>query len=185
MNRPDFGVLFRRPTFPELYNVPEKLVTMDIGGKNLRVLYDSRQLLHNHSGSSIVVWQYLKGIINKSIKKTAKYKYQDPRGDREWREEISIQFNTKYILAIMNSSFAREFVNKRRRSKLNIYPNDWKQLPIAPLSLEAQQPFVEKVEAILNEYQRYGYPLPPESANTVSTIERAQDEMVGRLYGVG
>src|SRR5690606_24920356 len=100
------------------YNVPEKLITMDIGGQELKVLYDDKQLLHNHSGSSVVPWSYLKGIINKSINKTSKYKHQNPLGDREEREEISKRFNVKYVLAVMNSAYAKTFVNKRRRSKL-------------------------------------------------------------------
>ncbi len=174
--------MFRRPTFPELYNVPEKLVTMDIGGQELKVLYDDKQLLHNHSGSSVVPWHYLKGIINKSINKTSKYKHQDPLGDREEREEISRRFNLKYVLAVMNSSFARTFVNKRRRSKLNIYPDDWKKLPIAPIPLEEQKEFVKLVDKILGEYEKQGYPLPEKSAEKVREWEGQLDEMVRRLY---
>lgn len=174
--------MFRRPTFPELYNVPEKLITMDIGGQELKVLYDNKQLLHNHSGSSVVPWHYLKGIINKSINKTSKYKHQDPLGDREEREEISHRFNLKYVLAVMNSSFARTFVNKRRRSKLNIYPDDWKKLPIAPIPLEEQKEFVKLVDKILGEYEKQGYPLPEKSAEKVREWEGQLDEMVGKLY---
>jgi hypothetical protein len=82
----------------------------------------------------------------------------------------------------MNSSFSREFVNKKRRSKLNIYPDDWKQLPIAPLSLAEQQPYVDKVAAILSEFSNHGFPLPPDAARLVKDLERELDEMVAKLY---
>lgn len=174
--------MFRRPTFPQLYGVPEKLVTMDIGGQELKVLYDNQQLLHNHSGSSVVPWHYLKGVINKSINKTSKYRHQDPRGDREEREANSKKYNLKFILAIMNSRFARRFVNSRRRSKVNIYPDDWKSLPIAPVSLEEQAVYVALVDEILGEYKKHGYPLPSQAANRVVESERRLDDLIDKLY---
>jgi len=82
----------------------------------------------------------------------------------------------------MNSAFAREFVNKRRRSKINIYPDDWKKLPITPITLEAQKEFVDLVDKILAEYETHGYSLPEPSAEKVGECEGKLDEMVGRLY---
>jgi len=174
--------MFRRPTFPELYDVPEKLITMDIGGENLRVVYDNRQLLHNHSASSYVLWRFLKGVKNNSIAKSAKYRWQSAEGDREKREELSRQFSTKYLLAIMNSSFAKEFVNNRRRSKHNIYPNDWKPLPIPPLAPDKQAVFVKLVDAILTEFEQWGYPLHAIAAARVAELEAELDERVAELY---
>jgi hypothetical protein len=176
---------FSRPTFSEIYEASEKLISMDIAGGTPRVVYDNQKLYHNHSAWSFVPWHLLKDVINKSISKTAKYRHQDPLGDREAREKISKQFSLKYVLAVMNSSFAREWLNGRRRSKMHIYPDDWKQLPIAPIPLEEQKPFVALVEDILREYEKHGYPLPPASAQKVSEWERELDERVDRLYGRG
>ncbi len=174
--------LFRRPTFPELYEVEEKLISMDLAGGEPKVVYDDQQLFHNHSGWSFVPWHLLSGVINNSIRKAAKYHHQDPLGDREQREKISKKFNLKYVLVIMNSSFAREWLKGKRRSKMHIYPDDWKLLPVAPISLEEQKEFVKLVDKILDEYEKHGYPLPEKSAQKVREWEEQLDEMVGRLY---
>ncbi|MCI0695631.1 hypothetical protein L0337_26970 [candidate division KSB1 bacterium] len=174
--------MFRRPTFSQLYAVPEKLITMDIGGEILRVVYDNRKLLHNHSASSVVPWHYLRGVVNNSINKTAKYHSQNPTGDREEREKISKQFHLKYVLAVMNSTFAKNFVNKRRRSKINIYPDDWKPLPIPPIPMEQQMEIVKLVDDILAEFAEHGCPLPPVSAKRVAKLEQEIDERIAALY---
>ena len=48
--------LFSRPTFPELYKVEEKLISVDMaaGVEKLRVAYDNRKLYHNHSAWSFI-----------------------------------------------------------------------------------------------------------------------------------
>ena len=82
----------------------------------------------------------------------------------------------------MNSPIAREWLKGQRRSKMHLYPDDWKQLPIAPISLEEQKEFVKLVDKILAEYEKHGYPLPEKSVEKVGEWERQLDEMVGKLY---
>ena len=173
---------FARPTFPELHEASPKLISLVVVPGSPPVVYDEKRHYTTHTSCIFVPWYQLEGVVNKSINKTAKYRHQNPLGDREQREETSHQFVLKYVLAIMNSTFASKWLKDRLRSKNHVYPDDWKQLPIAPLSLEAQQPFVEKVDAVLGEYALHGYPLPPESAQKVKEIERELDEMVGKLY---
>jgi hypothetical protein len=175
--------MFRRPTFIELHESPEKLMAFRMCGDNISVTYDSQQLMSNHTVILCVPWHFLKGVTNKSIKKAAEYKHQNPEGDREQREKLSQDFLLHYVLAVMNSGFAKQFLHKIRQSKIDIYPDEWKQLPIAPLPLEEQKPFVALVEDILREYEKHGYPLPPASAQKVSEWERELDERVDRLYG--
>jgi hypothetical protein len=175
--------MFRRPTFPEVYEAPEKMIAVKVSSAP-RVAYDGKQLYHTDGLYSFVPWYYLKGVINRSISKAAKYRRQSPEGDREEREKISQQFHPKYLLAIMNSAFAREWLARRRRHKLQLYPNDWKQLPIAPLSMDEQMEFVRLVDAILAEFERHGYPLPEEAAARVAELEREIDERVAELYGL-
>jgi len=181
--------MFSRPTFPKLYEVPEKLISLDVAGDTQRVVYDNRQLFHNHTADSFVPWHYLKGARNKSIQKTAKYRDEMEPGKapavlRDELERLSQQFAPKYLLAVMNSKFAREWLSTRKQHKIHFYPNDWKQLPIAPLPKEQQQEFVRWVDAILAEYERHGYPLPPKSAARVAELEREIDERVAGAYGV-
>ena len=125
--------MFRRPTFPYLHEAKERLLALRMCGETPAVTYDNRQLLSNHTAIIFVPWHYLKAVRNTSIKKTAKYQDEVKRNEiprdvfREELEKLSLQFTPKYMLAIMNSTFARNFLNKHRRSKLDIYPNDWKQ----------------------------------------------------------
>ena len=182
--------LCSRPTFPEIYEVPEKLIAMDISGGEARVAHDDRQLFHNHSAWSFAPWHSLAGVRNRSIQKTARYRDEVRHGEtppggvfREELEELSRQFALKYVLAVMNSTFARDWLATRRRSKIHVYPDDWKPLPIAPIPLEEQQHFVKLVDAILAEFATHGYPLPAEAATRVAELEREIDERVAGLYG--
>ena len=174
--------MFRRPTFIELHEPQEKLMAFRMCGENIAVTYDNQKLMSNHTVILCVPWRFLQGIVNKSIKKAAEYKHQNPEGDRERREKLSKDFDLKYILAIMNSSFAKSFLKKIRQSKIDIYPDEWKQLPIAPIPLEAQKEFVDLVDKILAEYKENGYPLPKTSTEKVREWEGQLDEMVTRLY---
>jgi hypothetical protein len=173
---------FSRPTFPELHEAKEKLIAVRTPGTTPKVIYDDNHLHFDASSVGFVPWHYLKGVVNKSIKKTAQYRHQSPGGDREERERLSQQFHPKYLLAVMNSAFARDWLAQRRRSKLHVYPDDWKQLPIAPIPLEEQQEFVRLVDAILAEFEQHGYPLPAEAATRVAELEWEIDARVAELY---
>jgi len=147
--------LFRRQTFPELYTVPEKLISVDMaaGVEKLRVAYDNHQLFHNHSAWSFVPWHSLHGVRNNSLKKAARSRgKKPPRPDlprREELEETSRRFAVKYLLGVMNSSVAREFLRSNRRSNIHLYPDDRKQLPIPDVPLSSQTPIVALVDEIL------------------------------------
>ncbi|RLC63324.1 MAG: hypothetical protein DRI48_08575, partial [Chloroflexi bacterium] len=173
---------FRRPTFPEMHEAKEKLIAVRTPGAVPKVIYDDDHLHFDASSVGFVPWHYLEGVVNRSISKTARYRWQSPAGDREEREAISRRFHPKYLLAVMNSAFARRWLARRRRSKIHIYPNDWKQLPIAPISLEEQEEFVRLVDTILAEFERHGYPLPPQAAARVAELEQEIDERVNDLY---
>jgi hypothetical protein len=145
--------MFSRPTFPKLYSVPEKLISMDLAGKEQRVAYDDRQLLHNHSAWSFVPWHYLKGEKNRSIKKTAKYNSEvssarRPPIFREQMEEISREFLPKYLVAVMNSSYATNWLTKTRRNKMHIFPDDWKPFPIPKANIRGQEAIARLVDRL-------------------------------------
>jgi len=163
---------------------------MDLAGNQTRVAYDNHQLSHNHSAWSFVRWCDLVGVQNKSIQKTAKYrgevKLHQPNPDvyREELEVLSRNFSTKYLLAIMNSSFARQWLATRRRNKLRIYPEDWKPFPIAVIPLSEQQPLIDLVDHILNEFQTHGHPLPNPAIARVAAWEQEIDTQVYAIYGI-
>ncbi len=180
--------MFARPTFPELYDVPEKLLVVKVSGVAPRVVFDNRQLICTDSFCCCVPWHYLKGVRNKSIQKTARYRDElkhneaSPTIFREELEELSQQFAPKYLLAVMNSTFAREWLATRRRHKIQLYPDDWKQLPIAPATAEEQAAIVALVDQILALYAKHGYPLPPQAQVHLQELEKAIDEKVATLY---
>jgi adenine-specific DNA-methyltransferase len=174
--------LFRRQTFEELYRVPEKLISVDMAARvtRLKVSYDNQQLFHNHSAWSFVPWHMLSGVRNRSLKKVARYRGERPiRHDLPKREELeatSKRFQVKYLLAVMNSTVARDFLRANRRSNIHLYPDDWKKLPIPDVPPEKQRPIVELVDKILT--LRRANPQAD-----IASFEVKIDEMVGRLYG--
>ena len=179
--------LFRRPTFPELYEIPEKAISVDIAAGTPRVCYDNHQLYHNHSAWSFVPWHHLSGVDNGSITKSARY---NPGAndvglevrDRNYLEGLSREFNLKYIVAIMNSRFARNYLQVRRRSNLHLFPDDWKPLPIARVPLSRQQSLIALVDEILSLYEHCGYPLPTEAALKLDALQASIDQEVDTLY---
>ena len=146
--------MFSRPTFPELYTVPAKMISMDLAGSKQRVAYDDKHLFHNHSAWSFVPWHYLKGVRNRSIKKTAKYRSEvslarRPPIYREELEEKSREFLPKYLVAVMNSAYSHDWLTKTRRNKMHIFPDDWKPLPIPKATSREQEAVARLVDQIL------------------------------------
>jgi adenine-specific DNA-methyltransferase len=173
--------LFRRPTFPELYAVPEKVFIHRTSGEDLRSSYDAEQTLCNHTVIVAVPWHALLGVRNNSLKKTARYRDEKPpRPDLPKREELeatSRRFSVKYLLGVMNSSAARDFLRAHRRSNTDLYPDDWKKLPIPDVPPEKQQPIIALVDKILAARRA-------DPAADVSAWEREIDQLVYRLYGL-
>jgi hypothetical protein len=176
--------LFRRPTFLQLYEIPEKLISVDMsaGIDRLKVTYDDQHLFHNHSAWSFVPWHHLSGVKNTSIKKTARYPSETPKRDdlpnRLDLENLSRRFSAKFLAAVMNSSFAYDFLKANRRSNIHLFPDDWKQLPIPDVTPEQQAPIVALVEKILTAKRA-----KPDA--DVSVLEAEVDRLVTALYGIG
>ena len=175
--------LFRRPTFPEMYEVEQKLISVDMaaGVKELRVTYDDRKLYHNHSAWSFIPWRNLSGIRNRSIKKQTRYRDETPhRPDlprREDLEKVSRRFDVKFLLGVMNSTVAHHFLRANRRSNIHLYPDDWKKLPIPDVTIERQSPIIELVDTILDAKAA-------DPATDTSAEEAEIDRLVYALYGL-
>jgi hypothetical protein len=123
----------------------------------------------------------LSGVRNNSLKKAARYRGEKPvRHDLPKREELeatSKGFEVKYLLAVMNSSVAREFLRANRRSNIHLYPDDWKKLLIPDVPLDKQKPIVDIVDQILALRRRN-----PKA--DISELEAKVDRMVTELYGI-
>ena len=77
----------------------------------------------------------------------------------------------------MNSSCARDFLLANRRSNLNLYPDDWKKLPIPDVTPEQQAPIIALVDKILNAKRA-------DLEADVSNLEKEIDKLVYDLYGL-
>ncbi len=82
----------------------------------------------------------------------------------------------KYLLGVMNSASARDFLRANRRSNIHLYPDDWKKLPIPDVSSDQQQPIVNLVEQILTLKQA-------NATTDLTALETKLDAAVGALYG--
>jgi len=171
---------FYRPTFPEMYTVDEKILIQTIAGSNPITCYDNQSLIFTHSCVGFFLWHDLSQVRNRSIQKQARYSDEKPKLNlpkRENLEETSRRFSVKFLIGVMNSSCARDFLLANRRSNLNLYPDDWKQLPIPDVSLEQQTPIIELVNKILDA-KRKGL------EKKVNRLEKKLDMEVSALYGV-
>ena len=175
--------LFASTTFPELYEVAERLIAADMaaGIEQLKVSYDAQHLRHNQSAWSFVLWHDLAGVRNRSIKQKARYRDEKPqrleRPRREELEKTSRRFSVKFLLGVMNSTVARDFLMANRRSNIHLYPDDWKKLPIPDVSPERQAPVIALVDAILAAKRA-------DFAADVSALEAALEREVAALYGL-
>ena len=172
---------FRRPTFPEMYTVGEKILAQRSPGPDPKVCYDNQYLIFTPSSVGFILWHSLSGIRNRSIKKLTRYRDEKPRRldlpQREDLEKISPRFAVKFLLGVMNSATAHDFLRANRRSNIHLYPDDWKKLPIPDVSPEQQEPIIELVDQILAAKRTN-----PDA--DVSELENEIDQIVYLLYGL-
>jgi adenine-specific DNA-methyltransferase len=173
--------LLTRPTFEQLYEVPEKIVAADVSGAENRAAYDPGHVFHSHTLISFVPWHSLQGLRNNSLKKSARYRGErPPRPDLPKREELeatSRRFAVKYLLGVMNSSAARDFLRAHRRSNIHLYPDDWKKLPVPDVPPAQQRPVVAIVDRILAAKRA-----DPDA--DIDALEAELDSKASALYGI-
>ncbi len=170
---------FRRITFKQLH-AAEKILAQRSPGPDPKCCYDDQQIHFNDSSVGFVPWDTLDGVRNNSLKKAARYRGEPPRPDLQKREELeatSRRFAVKYLLGVMNSASAREFLRANRRSNIHLYPDDWKKLPIPDVSPAQQQPIVALVERILTAKRA-------NPAADIAALEVEVDTQVATLYGL-
>jgi len=170
---------WRRITFPELYK-PEKIM---LGGMTGAII-DEKGLLCNHSMTVSVLWKNLAYVNNRSIEGSIKKDFHIKSASvfRKRLEENSELFNLKYLLAILNSKFAYNFLDSVRRSQIGFYPDDLKKLPIKKIPLPEQQTFIIIVDKILSLTQSSDYYENLQKQVKVKECERQIDQMVYKLY---
>jgi hypothetical protein len=169
--------LLRRKTFEELYEQDEKLMLTMVGEP--RAALDINRYYCNHGIFVCIRWIQLRGVINTSIKKSAKYS-NDKGASAPFREDLenlSKTFSNAYLIGVINSATARDFLRANRRNNVQFYPDDWKKLPIPTATPGEQAAIASKVEQVLAAKAH-------DPAAEVSTLEREIDELVADLYGL-
>ena len=173
--------LFRRPTFPEIYDVDEKILVQRSPGPDPKTCYDDFRLHFTESSVGFIPWRSLAGIRNRSIKKQTRYRDEKPQRpdlpQREYLEKTSRRFVVKFLLGVMNSTAARDFLRANRRSNIHLYPDDWKKLPIPDVTPQQQKPVTQLVDQILAAKRT------DPKADTAD-LEAEVDQLVYRLYGL-
>ena len=171
-----------RPTFPELYN-PDKLLMSR--QKRITAFSDMAHICDN----TIIVgvlYKDIKGVENASINKYLK----NIGLNRDEAEKTSCNFNLKYLLAILNSKLFQYFLRINSRSKIDSYPDDWKDVPIKSISLDKQEPLVKLSERMISlnkKLSSIGNKKTSETAKIEEEIKRTDaeiDVLVYKLYGL-
>jgi len=181
---------YSRSTFNEFQEAHSKLLVMKNSGRELRAIYDDSKTFFDATIIGVVPWYELKHIRNTSIRKKARYRNEFKSGEevssptRDELELLSDKFNLKYLAAIVNSTFATSWVLPGRRHSVSVYPDDLILLPIACIPLADQQPLIDLVDHILNEFKTYEHPLPSAAAARVAAWEQEIDAKVYEIYGI-
>jgi len=144
---------FSRPTFPELQVAHPKLLARRICHNRIEVVLDKDGIYYDQTVIAMLRWKDLSGIRNRSIQKTAAYSSEKASVGalpREFSEELSAKYEPAYLLAVMLSPYASEFLASVRNGDTDVLPDDWRQLPIPPASKDEVREVVVAVDELLS-----------------------------------
>lgn len=159
-----------RPTFPELYT-NEKILVGKMGG---RAVYDDRGMFCNDSLIIAIPYYKLAGVESRVLRRKSIAKTLS-RG-----KKISLEFDLRYLLGILNSSHATSFFNSIRTHRLKDYvnPNELKQLPIYKANKEQQSKTIVIVEK-LEENRKLRMEINKDKAR--NELDRAYNNLITAL----
>jgi len=145
----------RAPRHMALFRTVEKLLLGETSGG----YYDRAGLFANHSVQVVVPWKALEqaGAIEVRGIQRVYRKSQKISGTRDNISFIAELFDLRYLLAIINSRFMREYINSNMHEgtrKGRIYPDVWKRLPVKVASTERQRQIAKLVDAVQGEYKQ-------------------------------
>lgn len=147
--------LLRRPTFRDLY-IGDKILR----GRVTKGTFDNTGIVCN---DSIVVFKRfcdLKNTNERSISVSISKNNFEAHGSKTTAqvkkrrvelEKISEGYNLKYVLAVLNSSYAMAYLNNYRRHRLEnyFYPDDFRNYPLPKIDLAKQAVFVALADYML------------------------------------
>ncbi len=169
--------LIRRPTFPELHET-EKFLINKIG--DMVSVFDRAHLYCEQTLRIGILWYKLQNVDNRSLTRSIETDYKikgetNIQVKRVELENISLDFDERYIVGLLNSSLFKEFMIKISKGSKDINPSYLKALPIKRVSENKQRDIINLVEEITyNESQLL-------HINT-EHLRNSLDKMVSELY---
>lgn len=149
-----FVSAMRGPRHLALFRAPEKLLLGETSGG----YYDTAGLFANHSVQLVVPWHALAhaGAIDETgiARVLQKSRHICGRSDLV---ALSEQFDLRYLLAIINSRFMRDYLATNMHKgtrKSRIYPDVWKRMPVKMLPLERQREIGALVAKVQEMYRQ-------------------------------
>ena len=161
-----------RPTFREFYDHP-KIFCNYLGELACTLDFDN-YYIHTHLLTGVVLWKDLKDVENKSILSSVK---KFSRYSRSEMERLSQTVDLRFLLGILNSTYATVLLRDLRGGDYHIYPEHIRNIPIAPATKEQQRPIINLVNAILVAKRT-------DSNADTSSEEHQIDRLVYHLYGL-
>ncbi|HLX55515.1 MAG TPA: N-6 DNA methylase [Ktedonobacteraceae bacterium] len=176
----------RGPRHVALFRAPEKLLLGETSGG----YYDTDGLFANHSVQLVVPWHVLEltGVLQETGIQRVLRKSQHISGTTDL-PRIAEQFDLRYVLAIINSRFMRNYIAANMHEgtrKGRIYPDVWKRLPIKVVSLEQQREIAQLVEAVQDEYKILARSGEMDNVDGFAKVNQLVDEiemLVEETYG--
>lgn len=158
-------------TLPEFYARPKLLCKRS---SELAAVLDggAERFLHDDSLIGCMLWRDLRGVKNLLLDYVVTF-----RGtlSRKQREELSEAVSLEYLLAVLNSRYARALLAELRGEGHRIYPGHIRDLPIPPATAEMQERIARYVRLVM-EGKREG--------GGMKLLETILDALVCELYGL-
>ena len=154
------------PMFVELFE-NEKLMTINVVSEKLRFSYDDSFLYNSHTVINCVRIDKVKNALHTTAKKIV------AQSDMKF----VIQYQTKYILGVVNSILCNWYFKSFQSEGLHFYPDDVKNLPIPTATKEQQQEIITLVDKILAAKKA-------DSSTDTTEWEKQIDQKVYELYGL-
>ncbi len=147
-----------RPTFPELYN-PNKIL---LGRQTKVAALDTEKYIVDNTIIVCFPYHELEGIENRNLERY----FSNMDKMRSELEILSKDVNLYYILGIINSKLIKYYINYLKQGALDMYPDDWKELPIPVISKNNEKLFENLINNVMNLISTKS------ESNTLSSTDR-------------
>lgn len=129
----------RRPTFPELYT--NRKVLINALGTMKATIDEVGEYYCEQQVRMALLWEDLKDVNNKSISSSIKKFSTLPRDEME---KLSKLVSIKYLVGILNSSYASELLTNIRSGDYHIVPEYIRNIPI-PIPSQSEKSEIENL----------------------------------------